>query len=285
MYVQSSCDAPSDRDTYVAELMRFLEVDSYGQCLHNKDLPPHISEPVEGMFHNDFLALTGKYKFVLAMENALCDEYITEKLWRAIHVGAVPVYFGSSKAPTSKWLPNGASSAIFISDYPDPRQLSDYLKKLDENDEEYESYLQHKITGLISNDHLKEAVTRRQWGVSVDDVAAIGSFVSDYECFLCDRLHDSVKKASSGRDSKLSHYGCPEPSDIFSALRRSSKNVTSDSSNLHSQTQMWRDTYWIAKYEAQAMRKLMLSQTEFSQDHLMDVAMELYSIDRGVEVH
>ena len=138
MYVQSACDAPSDRDSYVVELMRFIDVDSYGQCLHNKDLPPNIAEPVEGMFHEDFLALVGNvsiprtrlsvhafsylrervcpsvnlshtslrhaerehvylltelqqcvnvssllvagnYKFVLAMENAVCDEYVTEK--------------------------------------------------------------------------------------------------------------------------------------------------------------------------------------------------------------
>ena len=62
MYVQSSCDAPSDRDAYVEELMRFMEIDSYGQCLHNKDLPPHIAEPVEGMFHDDFLALAGRFR-------------------------------------------------------------------------------------------------------------------------------------------------------------------------------------------------------------------------------
>ena len=60
MYVQSSCEAPSDRDTYVAELMRHIDIDSYGQCIHNKDLPPHIAEPVDGMFHDDFLTLVGE---------------------------------------------------------------------------------------------------------------------------------------------------------------------------------------------------------------------------------
>ncbi|KAK3912500.1 Alpha-(1,3)-fucosyltransferase 10 [Frankliniella fusca] len=39
LYVQSDCDTPLDRDKYVEELMKYIPVDSYGSCLHNKDLP------------------------------------------------------------------------------------------------------------------------------------------------------------------------------------------------------------------------------------------------------
>ena len=39
VYVQSSCDAPSDRDSYVTELMKFIRIDAYGKCLNNKQLP------------------------------------------------------------------------------------------------------------------------------------------------------------------------------------------------------------------------------------------------------
>ena len=37
VYLQSHCDVPSDRDRFVAELMKYIDVDSYGGCLHNKD--------------------------------------------------------------------------------------------------------------------------------------------------------------------------------------------------------------------------------------------------------
>ena len=43
MYLHSGCDNPSDRDSYVSELMNYIVVDSYGQCLHNKDLPDRKS--------------------------------------------------------------------------------------------------------------------------------------------------------------------------------------------------------------------------------------------------
>ena len=38
-YIQSDCITPSDRDIYVKALMKHIKVDSYGRCLHNKDLP------------------------------------------------------------------------------------------------------------------------------------------------------------------------------------------------------------------------------------------------------
>lgn len=39
MYIQSDCSTPTDRDSYVVELARHISIDSYGECLHNKDLP------------------------------------------------------------------------------------------------------------------------------------------------------------------------------------------------------------------------------------------------------
>lgn len=40
VYVQSDCNTPSERDSYVEELAKHIPVDSYGKCLQNKDLPP-----------------------------------------------------------------------------------------------------------------------------------------------------------------------------------------------------------------------------------------------------
>ena len=114
--------------------------------------------------------------------------------------------------------------------------------------------------------------------MAVDDVISKGSFVSHFECFLCDRLHEVLRgkeKPSKSNDKKVTHYGCPKPSPIFENIG----NKTQPTAEEGSPSKMWQDAYWIAKYEAKAMRKLMKSQTEFSQDQLMDVAMELYSLD------
>lgn len=47
------------------------------------------------MDHKDFVELVSKYKFAIAMENGVCKDYITEKLWRPLIVGTVPVTFGA----------------------------------------------------------------------------------------------------------------------------------------------------------------------------------------------
>ena len=41
-YVQSDCNTPSDRDHFVQMLQKYIKVDSYGACEHNKDLPEQL---------------------------------------------------------------------------------------------------------------------------------------------------------------------------------------------------------------------------------------------------
>lgn len=38
LYIQSDCDTASNRDIYVAELMKYIRIDSYGACLNNAQL-------------------------------------------------------------------------------------------------------------------------------------------------------------------------------------------------------------------------------------------------------
>lgn len=52
---------------------------------------------VETMQHSDLKRLVAKYKFSIVAENAICDDYVTEKLWRTLEVGSVPIIIGSPK--------------------------------------------------------------------------------------------------------------------------------------------------------------------------------------------
>ena len=49
--------------------------------------------------------MSARYKFVVAVENAVCPDYVTEKLWRALEVGAVPIYHGAPNV--REILPHG----------------------------------------------------------------------------------------------------------------------------------------------------------------------------------
>ena len=225
MYVQRDCNPPSDRDRYVKELMKYIDVDSYGPCLNNKKLP----ENIDG-FHNfdslDFHAFLSKYKFHIAFENAICDGYMTEKLFRPLKVGSVPIYLGSPSV--LDWLPN-ENSAILASDFLGPKELAHYLSDLNHEDEVYNTHLIHKKPGGIYNKALLAGIEQRGWRLLGDwDKDNFGHrMYAGYECYVCDRLyewnntlskhlsdpHTVAPPASKTADS--SHLGCPEPKPLI----------------------------------------------------------------------
>ncbi|MXQ84187.1 hypothetical protein E5288_WYG014208 [Bos mutus] len=186
VYVQSDCDPPSDRDSYVRELMTYIEVDSYGECLRNKPLPPQLSNPAS-MDADGFYRILAQYKFILAFENAVCNDYITEKLWRPLKLGVVPVYYGSPSI--ADWLPSNRS-AILVSEFSHPRELASYIRALDQDDRRYQAYIEWKLKGEISNQRLLTALRERKWGVQ--DVKQ-DNYIDAFECMVCTKVWDNIR--------------------------------------------------------------------------------------------
>ena len=78
------------RNNIVKELKTYgLDVDIFGNC--GKSDPckkKRYSSCVKSLFR--------KYKFYIAFENSQCSEYITEKTWKSLSYGAVPIVSGAS---------------------------------------------------------------------------------------------------------------------------------------------------------------------------------------------
>lgn len=220
VYIHSDCNPPSDRDSYVRELMKYIQVDSFGRCLHNKDLPARLQNQVT-MDDKELYHILAQYKFTLAIENAICDDYITEKLWRPLTLGSIPIYKGS---PTVRdWLPDN-QSAILIDDFSNPQELAKYLHFLLQNDEEYQKYLTYRSSG-IKNEKLVKVMRARDWGVN--DYEKI-NFITGFECFVCRRIHENFQR--EGRNEKPhsylasgEHLSCPRP-QAFELARQSAIN-------------------------------------------------------------
>ncbi|XP_068085037.1 alpha-(1,3)-fucosyltransferase 10 [Anabrus simplex] len=212
-YIQSDCSTPLERDAYVTELMKYIPVDSYGSCIQNKKLPPSLANPLESMDSDEFFHFVARYKFTLAFENAVCEDYITEKLWRPLIVGSVPVYMGS---PSVKdWLPNN-SSAIIAADFKSPQDLAEYLLSINKDDNMYNSFLQHKLSShdrKITNTRLLSALQSRTWGVD-NDLSKI-NMVEYFECFVCQRVNNEHTFPSV---ANISHYDCPRPLSPLTGL-------------------------------------------------------------------
>ena len=49
-----------------------------------------------------FFRWAARYKFTLAMENYVCEDYTTEKLWRPLRLGSVPIVFGAPNVKVSE---------------------------------------------------------------------------------------------------------------------------------------------------------------------------------------
>ncbi|KAB1257555.1 Alpha--fucosyltransferase 10 [Camelus dromedarius] len=186
VYVQSDCDPPSDRDSYVRELMAYIEVDSYGECLRNRDLPEQLADPAS-MDADGFYRILAQYKFILAFENAVCDDYITEKFWRPLKLGVVPVYHGSPSI--ADWLPSNRS-AILVSAFSHPRELAGYIRQLDRDDGRYAAYIEWKLRGEISNRRLLAALAERRWGVQ--DLSQ-DNHIDAFECMVCTKVWDNIR--------------------------------------------------------------------------------------------
>ncbi|KAK7579633.1 hypothetical protein V9T40_000262 [Parthenolecanium corni] len=202
VYIQSSCDTLINRDEYVVNLSQYLKIDSFGKCLNNAELPTNL-RTLESLNSPEFLAFLSRYKFTIAVENAVCDDYITEKLWRSLIVGSVPIYFGS---PTIRdWLPND-KSVIFIEDFASPRDLADFIEELNYRDDLYDQYLLHKSIAKVDNILLKSVLTNRPWN-------EYGSLIEKFECDVCLALHEPSRLVS--RKNFRRHFKCEKPTSLL----------------------------------------------------------------------
>ena len=250
VYIQTGCNPPSDRDAYIQELMKYIKIDSYGKCLHNRDLPKKYANPMT-MHNKGFIEFLQRYKFMISFENGICDDYITEKLYRTINVGAIPIYKG---APNVKeWLPDN-HSAIVVDDFQTPKELADYIKFLDNNDEEYNKYLRYKETG-ITNQKLNDTLNKRQWGI---DTMYKMNYVTGFECHVCDQIHRNRKLVAKGEKpiihtANINHYGCPKPKNY---------NFPSIPGSEEWEHEIWAHEYEKAKQRAKNLKSDVLKSME-----------------------
>ena len=123
------------------------------------------------------------HKFTLAFENTIAADYVTNKLFEVWSAGSVPVYLG---APNVAEFAPSRRSYIDVTDFDGPVDLARYLNHLDENEDEYEEYLEWKRTG--PDDAFLEMLA------SVDD--GVFCRIAEAVCADRDRLVDSGRDAN-----------------------------------------------------------------------------------------
>ncbi|RNA24925.1 Glyco 3-alpha-L-fucosyltransferase A [Brachionus plicatilis] len=141
----SHCNTNSRREDYVKELSKHINVDVFGKCSSQKIREPCYRSKSQQC--NNFL---NRYKFRLAFENSLCDDYISEKFWdiysynKLFDINLVNVVRGAKEEQYRKVIP--FSKFYINADWFDsPKKLADYLNYLNENDTAYLEYFSWKV--------------------------------------------------------------------------------------------------------------------------------------------
>eukprot|EP00727_Mastigamoeba_balamuthi_P009623 m51a1_g5283 hypothetical protein (400) ;mRNA; r:178215-179788 len=141
VWVAMNCAASNRRQEFIKELMRHVRIDSFGSCLRNAQWN-HRQLGRGGNF-TAFKEFLRGYKFYLAFENSDCDDYVTEKYWRALEMGNVPIVLGAPNI--DKYAPTNRS-IIKVTDFDSVQALAAYINMLDRDDAKYEEYLAYKDT-------------------------------------------------------------------------------------------------------------------------------------------
>ena len=131
-WVSSHCPTKSRREHFIYLLDKFVGVDIYGDCGKLK-----LNKNAEN--YDDILS---QYKFYVALENSICDQYITEKVFKSFKLGVVPLVAGGGTAYYEAMLP--PHSYINVEKFKSPKDVAEYLKLLDRNITLYEEYFAWK---------------------------------------------------------------------------------------------------------------------------------------------
>ncbi|EFA76721.1 glycosyltransferase [Heterostelium album PN500] len=183
------------RTEYIKDLQKYIPVDAYGSCLHNKDLEKEDKDgnifDNLGKSMNIKSRITGGYLFGLAFENNNITNYVTEKVYTVMLSGAVPIYMGAPNIDS--YVPR--KSIIKTDDFESPEALANYLKYLAKNESAYNEYFEWK---------------KEPYPQSVIDNYKNCVFYSA-DCRLCQTVHAfrEMKKKQLGDGFRV-NYGEPD---------------------------------------------------------------------------
>ena len=131
------------RGAYMKELGKHMNLDVIGSCGTIK---------CDGHYTKNACGKVKQYKFYLAFENSNCRDYISFKIWmQGYGNGAVPVVLGAYKEDIVKQVPPG--SFIHADDFESPKELAEYLLKLNKDDAAYLKYHEWRKTYSIDYDY------------------------------------------------------------------------------------------------------------------------------------
>ncbi|KAJ8028908.1 Glycoprotein 3-alpha-L-fucosyltransferase A [Holothuria leucospilota] len=153
-WMSSHCDTIAwNRTGFVWDLSQFLTIDKYGLC--GNMTCGNATKYWERVVNNWCKRILGQYKFIFALENSCCTEYISEKFWHILrHYDAIPIVVGAPKEDYERLAP--PRSFIYAADFESMEGLADYIKQVAADPTLYNSYFEWKEQGEVNVSHEKQ---------------------------------------------------------------------------------------------------------------------------------
>lgn len=149
----SHCQTNSRREDFVRKLQKHIQVDIYGGCGPMKC--PRGNQRCDTMLDTD-------YHFYVTFENSICQDYITEKLWKSGYQNTIIPLVLKRKLVEPFVPPN---SFIAVDDFKSVKEMGDHLNYLMNNNTAYMEYFDwrrdYKVIFLDGSHH---DVLERPWG-------------------------------------------------------------------------------------------------------------------------
>lgn len=122
-WVVSNWNSRHRRVQFYQELKKHVPVSAYGSTFHRS------------LSDGEYVKVVSSCKFYLSFENSEARDYITEKFYRPMMLGSVPVALGPPRQNYEDHVP--ADSFIHVDDFPSPKALAERLLQLDQDAAEY----------------------------------------------------------------------------------------------------------------------------------------------------
>ncbi len=149
------------RLSMVKALQKYINIDIYGWAsCHNIKIK---------CGKNQCWYLLKDYKFYLAIENSICKEYITEKIYRnGYDHDLVPVTLSGANLSNPEVLPQG--SYIDAAKFSSAKELAEYLKKVGSDPKLYSRFFEWRVHWTTSDFVMNSP---------------------EFACRICKKLHES----------------------------------------------------------------------------------------------
>jgi hypothetical protein len=122
------------REDFLKKICNYKKVDSAGGTLNNVGFSIKSGFQAKANFQKD-------YKFAMAFENTVSDGYTTEKILHAYMSNCIPIYWGNDNVEQDF----NKETMICVRDYGSIEEAIEYIKKVDNDEELYNSYMNKPI--------------------------------------------------------------------------------------------------------------------------------------------